>query len=42
MDKEDAFRIIKEESGTHFDPNLVGLFMEDRFEVEKILAAYSE
>lgn len=42
MDKEDAFRIIEEESGTHFDPVVVELFMEARPKIEKILAKYAE
>ena len=29
---EEAFRIIEEESGTHFDPNLVRVFLHHKKE----------
>ena len=30
MTKEEAFRIIYEESGTHFDPKLAKVFLDHR------------
>ncbi len=33
---DDAFQIIMDDSGTHFDPKLARLFLENRFEVLKI------
>ena len=32
VSREDAFRIIEEESGTHFDPNLVAVFLKHKDE----------
>lgn len=37
MTRDEAFRIIEESSGNHFDPVLAGMFIEKRAEVEKIL-----
>ena len=36
MPPEEAFEIIKEESGTHFDPNLAKVFLEHKEEFEAI------
>lgn len=33
---EDAFKLVKEEAGSHFDPKLAGLFLDARDQVEKI------
>ena len=34
--------IIKEESGTHFDPEIVDVFLESKEELEKIISRYAE
>ena len=39
---EKAMEIIKEESGTHFDPKIVDVFLESREELEKIISKYAE
>ena len=36
MTPEEAFRIIEEESGSHFDPNLAGIFLSHRDEFVNI------
>ena len=37
MEPEQAFKIIEEEAGTHFDPNLVKIFLKHRDEYENYL-----
>lgn len=39
---EKAMDIIKEESGTHFDPEIVDVFLESKEELEKIISRYAE
>lgn len=39
--QEKAFQIIKQESGTHFDPQLVELFLSVKAEAVKVLEKYS-
>lgn len=42
MPKEKAYEIIQEESGTHFDPVLVELFVNSKAEVDEILNTYTK
>jgi len=37
MDSEEAFRIIQESSGSHFDPEIAKVFIELRQNIEEIL-----
>ena len=37
MPVEEAFKVIEEESGTHFDPNLVKVFLNHKDEFERVL-----
>lgn len=40
MSQKEAFRIIQEEAGSHFDPILAKLFIDSRFETEEVLKKY--
>lgn len=40
MSQKEAFRIIQEEAGSHFDPILAELFIDSRFETEEVLKKY--
>ena len=39
---EDAFKIIEESAGTHFDPKLAKIFVENKKAILNILARYAE
>ena len=39
---EDAFEIIRESSGTHFDPTLTKIFLENRRAIINILTQYQD
>lgn len=41
MPMEKAFDIIKEEAGTHFDPVIAELFLEQKDEIAKVLKVYT-
>ena len=38
MSPEEAFKVIKEESGSHFDPNLAEVFLNHREEFKSIIS----
>ncbi|MCQ2611007.1 MAG: HD domain-containing protein [Treponema sp.] len=40
--KEEAYKIIQEESGTHFDPALVEIFLSQKDKIEEILITYTK
>lgn len=42
MPKEEAYKIIQEESGTHFDPALVEIFMSQKDKIEEVLRIYTK
>lgn len=42
MPQQEAFKIIKEESGSHFDPILAELFLESKYETERVLHVYTK
>lgn len=42
MPKEQAYKIIQEESGTHFDPDLVEIFMSQKDKIEEVLRIYTK
>lgn len=42
MSQDKAFRIIQEESGSHFDPVLAQLFLDTRDETERVLHIYTK
>lgn len=39
---DEAFDVIKKSSGTHFDPNLVNLFLSNKKEIKKIFEEFKE
>lgn len=39
---EDAFKIIEESGGSHFDPNLAKIFVENKKAIINVLARYAE